>query len=132
IPSAQETSEPDAPSTVEAPPTMQTLGRASSTSTSDAAIPTEPAASGRFHVLRSHARGGLGEVFVALDEELNREVALKEIQARHAGDAESRQRFVLEAEVTGRLEHPGIVPIYGLGIHPDGRPYYAMRFIKGE
>jgi hypothetical protein len=39
---------------------------------------------------------------------------------------------VLEAEVTGRLEHPGVVPVYGLGTYPDGRPYYAMRFIKGE
>src|SRR5207244_901008 len=47
-------------------------------------------------------------------------------------DAAGRQRFVLEAEVTGRLEHPGVVPVYGLGAHPDGRPYYAMRFIKGE
>ena len=44
----------------------------------------------------------------------------------------SRQRFLLEAEVTGGLEHPGIVPVYGLGSHGDGRPYYAMRFIKGD
>ena len=83
-------------------------------------------------MLRPHAKGGLGEVFVALDEELNREVALKEIQARHADNAESRQRFLLEAEITGRLEHPGIVPVYGLGAYTDGRPYYAMRFIKGD
>src|SRR5205823_1896154 len=86
----------------------------------------------RFRVLRSHARGGLGEVFVAQDEELQREVALKEIQQRHAHHAESRARFVLEAELTGRLEHPGIVPVYGLGCYEDGRPYYAMRFIKGD
>jgi serine/threonine-protein kinase len=38
----------------------------------------------------------------------------------------------LEAEVTGGLEHPGIVPVYGLGCYPDGRPFYTMRFIKGE
>ncbi len=44
----------------------------------------------------------------------------------------SRGRFVLEAEVTGGLEHPGIVPVYGLGTYVDGRPYYAMRFIKGD
>ena len=91
-----------------------------------------PAGAGRFRILRSHARGGLGEVFVALDGELQREVALKEIQARHARSAESQARFVLEAEVTGRLEHPGIVPVYGLGLYADGRPYYAMRFIKGD
>ncbi|HKB41909.1 MAG TPA: hypothetical protein VKD72_36115, partial [Gemmataceae bacterium] len=52
-------------------------------------------------------------MFVALDEELDREVALKEIQARHADHAESRARFLTEARVTGVLEHPGIVPVYG-------------------
>jgi WD40 repeat protein/serine/threonine protein kinase len=86
----------------------------------------------RFRRLREHAKGGLGEVFVALDGELDREVALKEIQARHADHPESRARFLTEARVTGALEHPGIVPVYGLGIYPDGRPYYAMRFIKGD
>jgi eukaryotic-like serine/threonine-protein kinase len=86
----------------------------------------------RFRVLRPHARGGLGAVFVALDAELNREVALKQILDRHADDPMSRQRFVIEAEVTGGLEHPGIVPVYGLGTYGDGRPYYAMRFIRGD
>ncbi|XZE52193.1 protein kinase domain-containing protein [Planctomycetaceae bacterium SH139] len=86
----------------------------------------------RFRVLRSHARGGLGEVFVAKDIELNREVALKEIQTKYADDENSRLRFLLEAEVTGGLEHPGIVPVYGLGRYEDGRPFYAMRFIKGD
>jgi serine/threonine-protein kinase len=86
----------------------------------------------RFHILRPHARGGLGEVFVARDGELNREVALKEIQARHADHPESRARFVREAEITGGLEHPGIVPVYALGQYADGRPYYAMRFIHGD
>jgi hypothetical protein len=86
----------------------------------------------RFRVLRPHARGGLGAVFVAVDEELHREVALKQILDRHADDPVSRQRFLLEAEVTGGLEHSGIVPVYGLGTYADGRPYYAMRFIRGD
>jgi serine/threonine protein kinase len=86
----------------------------------------------RYKVLRPHAKGGLGEVFVAEDMELHREVALKEIQAHKADDAASRARFILEAEVTGGLEHPGVVPVYGLGVYDDGRPYYAMRFIRGE
>lgn len=86
---------------------------------------------GRYRILRLHARGGLGEVFVAEDMELGRQVALKEIQPQ--ADRESnRARFVLEAEITGGLEHPGIVPVYGLGQYADGRPYYAMRFIAGE
>jgi eukaryotic-like serine/threonine-protein kinase len=86
----------------------------------------------RFRVLRPLARGGLGAVFVALDTELHREVALKQILDSHADEPASRQRFVLEAEVTGGLEHPGIVPVYGLGTYGDGRPYYAMRFIRGD
>ena len=67
---------------------------------------------------------------MALDAELHREVALKQILDRHADDPTSRQRFLLEAEITGGLEHPGIVPVYGLGTYGDGRPYYAMRFIR--
>src|SRR5262249_1538356 len=86
----------------------------------------------RFRLLRPHARGGLGEVFVALDAELHREVALKQILEKHADDPFSRQRFIAEAEITGGLEHPGVVPVYGLGTYGGGRPYYAMRFIKGD
>jgi serine/threonine-protein kinase len=86
----------------------------------------------RYRTLHEHARGGLGLVFVAEDLELQRAVALKEIRPDHAHDPNSRRRFLLEARVNGRLEHPGIVPVYGLGTYPDGRPYYAMRFIKGQ
>jgi serine/threonine-protein kinase len=86
----------------------------------------------RFRVLRPHARGGLGAVFVALDTEVHREVALKRILDQHADDPASRSRFLAEAEITGGLEHPGIVPVYGLGTYGDGRPYYAMRFVKGD
>ena len=91
-----------------------------------------PSDASRFTVIRPHAKGGLGEVYVAFDHELNRQVALKEIQGQHAFDESSRQRFLLEAEITGGLEHPGIVPVYGLGTYKDGRPFYAMRFIKGD
>jgi eukaryotic-like serine/threonine-protein kinase len=100
--------------------------------TASYAVGTATSDGQRFRVLRPHARGGLGAVFVALDEELHREVALKQILQQHADDPTSRQRFVLEAEITGGLEHPGIVPVYGLGTYSDGRPFYAMRFIKGD
>ena len=89
-------------------------------------IPSTCAWSGdgqRFRVLRPHAKGGLGEVFVAQDLELNREVALKEIQSQYADHPANRSRFVVEAEITGGLEHPGIVPVYGLGQYADGRPF---------
>jgi hypothetical protein len=99
--------------------------------TASYAVGTSTSDGRRFRVLRPHARGGLGAVFVALDQELHREVALKQIQTGHAHDPASRARFLLEAEITGGLEHPGIVPVYGLGTYADGRPFYAMRFIRG-
>jgi serine/threonine protein kinase len=90
------------------------------------------AVSGRYRPRRFHGRGGQGEVHVAEDTELGREVALKRIQGRYADDDEIRRRFLREAEITARLQHPGIVPVYGL-VHDDqGRPSYAMRFIEGD
>jgi tetratricopeptide (TPR) repeat protein/tRNA A-37 threonylcarbamoyl transferase component Bud32 len=86
----------------------------------------------RYRKILYHAEGGLGIVYVAKDEELNREVALKEIKPRFADNPTSQSRFLMEAEITGGLEHPGIVPVYGLGHYDDGRPFYAMRFIKGD
>jgi hypothetical protein len=116
--------------------TLAHLGSGSATKadgdrTSTYAVGTATSEGQRFRVLRPHAKGGLGAVFVALDGELHREVALKQILENHADDPASRQRFLLEAEITGGLEHPGIVPVYGLGTYGDGRPYYAMRFIRG-
>jgi eukaryotic-like serine/threonine-protein kinase len=86
----------------------------------------------RFHRLRPWREGGLGKVWIALDRELHREVALKEIKTQHAGNQASRDRFLIEGEITGSLEHPAIVPVYGMGRYSDGRPYYAMRFVHGE
>ncbi len=94
----------------------------------DSPHPTEA----RYRMLRFHAKGGLGEVFVAEDGELHRQVALKRLQALRADDPESRRRFLLEAEITGRLEHPGVVPVYGLIHDGEGNPFYAMRFVQGE
>ena len=59
-------------------------------------------------------------------------MALKEIRPDKVAEADRRGRFVLEAEITGGLEHPGIVPVYGLGTYDDGRPFYAMRFVEGD
>jgi serine/threonine-protein kinase len=89
-------------------------------------------AEGRFRIVRFHDKGALGDVFVARDQQLHRIVALKRIKLDHATDRDKRARFVVEAEITGRLEHPGIVPVYGLGAYEDGRPFYAMRFIRGD
>jgi eukaryotic-like serine/threonine-protein kinase len=76
----------------------------------DSSAEQDAPAPGRYRVLRPLARGGLGEVSLAYDGVLRREVALKEILPGQAGDADRRARFVQEARVTGALEHPGIVP----------------------
>jgi serine/threonine-protein kinase len=95
-----------------------------------AAAPGGPAP--RYRIVRPHAQGGLGEVHVAEDTELHRAVALKRIQPQHASRAANVQRFLREAEITARLEHPGIVPVYGLVRDADGQPAYAMRFVAGD
>jgi tRNA A-37 threonylcarbamoyl transferase component Bud32 len=112
------------------------------TRTADVGPPRPPTAGARaresasaraeFRDLRFHAEGALGEVFMARNAELNREVALKFLKAERTRDADSLRRFLQEAEVTGRLEHPGVVPIYALGTDSGGSPCYAMRFIRGE
>src|SRR5262249_53066045 len=87
----------------------------------------------RYVLSRLHATGGIGRVWLALDSELGREVALKELRPERAGDSARWARFLREAQITGQLEHPGIVPVYELATWPDTRqPFYAMRFVKGR
>ncbi|MCC9658194.1 protein kinase domain-containing protein [Rhodopirellula halodulae] len=98
-------------------------------------VPTEYEAvreTARFEILSRHEEGGLGEVLVAHDRQLDREVAIKQIRPQWNGHEEANARFLREAELTGRLEHPGIVPVYAMGTWKDGRPFYAMRFIEGK
>ncbi|HMF10957.1 MAG TPA: serine/threonine-protein kinase, partial [Gemmataceae bacterium] len=95
------------------------------------AVFTGTALESRYRPHSFHAKGGLGEVWRAEDEELHREVALKRIQERHRDNAESLRRFLREAEITAKLQHPGIVPVHGLGRDVDGRLGYAMRFVEG-
>ena len=113
--------------------TVAYIGRTGDAESADPGV-RDPAriAGGRFQVIRPHARGGLGEVFLAFDRELNRSVAIKELPASFAHDPAAQARFLLEAEVTGSLEHPGIVPVYSLGRYADGRPFYAMHLVQGE
>jgi serine/threonine-protein kinase len=87
---------------------------------------------GHFRAIALHAEGGLGKVYRADDLELHRPVALKQLKERRADDPECQRRFLREAEVTARLQHPGIVPVYGLTHDDRGRPCYTMRFIEGQ
>ncbi|QDV84289.1 protein kinase domain-containing protein [Stieleria magnilauensis] len=86
----------------------------------------------RFELRSKHAVGGLGEVWVAWDRQLGREVALKQMRPEWSGNFNAAARFRREAEITGFLEHPGVVPIYALGQQADRRPFYAMQFIRGR
>jgi serine/threonine protein kinase len=86
----------------------------------------------RFEIVRPLASGGMGLVSEAIDREFDRPVALKEILPAGANDPAYRLRFQTEAEITARLDHPGIIPVYSRGRLPDGRLFYTMRLISGE
>jgi len=81
--------------------------------------------------LRFHDRGGLGVIYKARHQDLPRDVALKFIRQDRSDEPQCSKRFLREAQITARLEHPGIVPIYGLGRDEAGKPCYAMRFVAG-
>ncbi|HMG20964.1 MAG TPA: WD40 repeat domain-containing serine/threonine protein kinase, partial [Kofleriaceae bacterium] len=83
----------------------------------------------RYHILGEHGRGGLGRVSRAHDHQLGRDIAIKELISRgHISEV----RFLREALITARLEHPGIVPVYEAGRWPDGTPFYAMKLVAGR
>jgi WD40 repeat protein len=83
----------------------------------------------RYHIMGEHGRGGLGRVSRAHDRELGRDVAIKELISRNQVD---EVRFLREALITARLEHPGIVPVHEAGRWPDGTPFYAMKLVSGR
>lgn len=91
------------------------------------------AASARYSLTRLHAEGGLGRIWVARDGSLDRDVALKELKPHTAHDPSAWRRFLREAQVTGQLEHPNIVPVYEWNPSGDDRaPFYTMRLVKGK
>lgn len=100
-------------------------------SDSSVADPPGPPAE-RYELLSFLARGGMGEVWVAHDRVLNRDVALKLLGTGSGNRAVSTSRFFDEARITARLQHPGIPPIHDLGTLPNGRPFIAMKLIRGR
>ncbi len=91
-----------------------------------------PGPAARYRLGEEIARGGMGVVLRATDTVLGREVAVKVLQGRYAADPGTALRFVAEARITGQLQHPGIPAVHDLGLLPDGRPFLAMKLIKGE
>ncbi len=104
--------------------------------------PLRPLERDRYLGFMPLGEGGMGVVYLALDSELNRRVAFKMIRSGTTRDPMADEsgpvsedviaRFVHEAVVTGGLEHPGIVPVYEMGLTPSGLPYYTMRLVRGE
>jgi eukaryotic-like serine/threonine-protein kinase len=90
------------------------------------------AAPSGYELLDEIGSGGMGVVFRARDIALNRHVALKILHTRYAIDGVAARRFNDEAAITGQLQHPGIPPIHQIGTLPDGRPFLAMKLIKGS
>jgi serine/threonine protein kinase len=84
----------------------------------------------RYALIERVARGGMGVVYAARDEKLERRVALKVLDAQDQS-GELARRLIREAQVLARLEHPGIVPVHDVGTLQDGRVFYTMKFIEG-
>jgi serine/threonine protein kinase/tetratricopeptide (TPR) repeat protein len=92
-----------------------------------------PEARERYTLTRLHAKGGIGQVWLARDQDFGREVALKELRTEQASNPAVWARFLEEAKITGQLEHPGIVPVYEMARRPEGQtPFYTMRFVRGR
>jgi serine/threonine-protein kinase len=87
---------------------------------------------GGLQVLGEIARGGMGVVLRGREADLRRDVAIKVLQRRFAEKQDVLARFVEEAQIGGQLQHPGVVPVYEIGVLADRRPYFTMKLVKGE
>ncbi len=102
-------------------------GRASSAEMPD---PSDRLA--RLQLLGEVARGGMGAIIKGRDRDLGRDLAVKVLLEQHREKPELIRRFVEEAQISGQLQHPGVVPVYELGTLEDHRPYFAMKLVKGR
>ena len=84
----------------------------------------------RYRMVARLGEGGMGEVYIAFDQDLRRQLALKTVRAE--SDKPQIWRFLKEAQVLGQLGHPNIVPVYEMGLTEAGRPYYTMPVVHGE
>ena len=85
----------------------------------------------KYQLTNELARGGMGTVYLAEDKELSRQVAIKVLNSSDAA-VDLRPRMIREAQIIARLEHPGIVPVHDVGVLPDGRVFYAMKYVRGK
>jgi serine/threonine-protein kinase len=85
-----------------------------------------------YEVIEEVGHGGRGIVYRVTDPEMNRPLAVKVLRPELRGEPDAVRRFLEEAQVTGQLQHPGIVPVHAIGQLPDGRPYLVMKLIQGR
>src|SRR6266404_781617 len=86
---------------------------------------------GRYEIRSQLGAGGMGEVYRARDEKLNRDVAIKVLPASLSQDQDRLRRFEQEAQAAGALNHPNILAVYDVGMH-DGAPYVVSELLEGE
>ncbi len=86
----------------------------------------------RLQLLGEVARGGMGVIIKGHDSDLGRDLAVKVLLEQHRENPDLIRRFVEEAQISGQLQHPGVVPVYELGTLADHRPYFAMKLVKGR
>jgi tRNA A-37 threonylcarbamoyl transferase component Bud32 len=91
-----------------------------------------PASPPGYELIDEIGKGGMGVVYRARDVALDRHVAIKLLSERYPPDSLSAQRFLSEARITGQLQHPGIPAVHKVGTLADGRPFLAMKLIKGN
>jgi serine/threonine-protein kinase len=91
-----------------------------------------PKGRGNYQMLGEIARGGMGVILKGHDTDLGRDVAVKVLDPELAKRPEVVQRFIEEAQIGGQLQHPGIVPVYELGLMADESPYFTMKLVKGR
>ncbi len=106
------------------------LGRLDGPAKTEATVPSS--STPRLQLAGEIARGGMGAILKAHDLTLGRDIAVKVLLEAHAGKPEFARRFVEEARIAGQLQHPGIAPVYELGILSDQRPYFTMKLVKGQ
>src|SRR5262245_28627522 len=122
----------DPPRTSESPATTDEPGAAVERAGGVGILAGCPNRTERYQLGEEIARGGMGIVCRATDTVLGREVAVKVLQDKYAPDSAAARRFADEARITGQLQHPNIPAVHDLGVLPDGRPFLAMKLIKGE
>jgi formylglycine-generating enzyme required for sulfatase activity/tRNA A-37 threonylcarbamoyl transferase component Bud32 len=91
-----------------------------------------PGARRRYTVVRQIARGGMGKIIEVEDNDLRRRVALKILRKEMLERADLVERFLEEAQITGQLEHPNIVPVHEIGVDGKGNLYFTMKLVQGE